>query len=423
MAGPLQDVKVIEFSQVVAGPVCGMLLADLGAEVIKVEPPYGDPWRGAPSRITDTESRGFIAVNRGKRGVRLDLTTDEGREIAHRLAAQADVVVINYRPDVPAKLGVDYKTLRSINPRVIYCEVSAYGSQGPESQSPGYDTLVQAMSGIMATEGMYEGGAPRPVTSTPPVDFSTGYSMAMAVSAALYRRERTGAGQKIECSLLANSLMLQGLNLTQADDHPSRMRQWVQDDLPRLRRAGFSYSEVNQMYQALRRNPGYRMYYRAYETADWAIAIGCLSEPLRKRFADLLGVHDIRFDGGHDPTAPESVEFAEDLMGRVEDIMRQRSTEEWVEALREARIPCAPVRFTEEMVDYDQALANGFILRQEHPVAGMVSQPGPVYTMSESRPEPTRPSPTSGQHTDEILRELGYTSEDIQRVRESGAAM
>ncbi|MCH7643111.1 MAG: CoA transferase [Chloroflexi bacterium] len=174
MSGPLEGVRVIEFSEIIAGPVGGMLLADFGADVIKVEPPWGDPWRGSPGPSGPNESRGFIAVNRGKRSIRVDLTKPAGKAVVNRLVEGADVVVLNHRPDVPAKLGIDYDSLSAINPRLIYCEVTAYGRKGPNRELPGYDVIVQGLSGMMTSEGHDDGGVPRTVTVSPVSDMATG---------------------------------------------------------------------------------------------------------------------------------------------------------------------------------------------------------------------------------------------------------
>lgn len=224
MAGPLDGIRVVEFSEIIAGPVSGMLLSDLGADVIKVEPPWGDPWRSSPTRVGPPEAketRGFIAVNRGKRSIRIDLTKSDGVKVVHRLVGQADVVITNHRPDVPAKLGIDYETLSGIKPDLVYCEITAFGRLGPESSKPGYDLIMQARTGLMATNGMIENGVPRVIRGSPPTDFATAYAVVQGVLAGLFHRERTGRGQKIETSLLANALAIQSLPLTYFPDAPS----------------------------------------------------------------------------------------------------------------------------------------------------------------------------------------------------------
>ena len=159
--GPLVGLTVLDTATMLAGPYAATLLGDLGADVIKVEPPWGDPWRTSPSRIGPPdarESRGFIAVNRGKRSIRIDLTKSDGVKVAHRLVAHADVVVTNHRPDVPAKLGIDYETLSEVKPDLVYCEITAFGRSGPERAKPGYDIILQARTGLMATNGMIDNG-------------------------------------------------------------------------------------------------------------------------------------------------------------------------------------------------------------------------------------------------------------------------
>ena len=281
MTGPLEGIKVVEFTEIIAGPVAGMLLSDLGAEVVKVEPPWGDPWRGHLP-VAQGESGAFIALNRGKRSIVVDLTRPGGRKAVHRLVGTADVVIMNHRPDVPTTLGIDYETLARLNPRLIYCEATAYGREGPDSVRPGYDLIVQATTGIAAAEGKMETGSPAPVTSSPYVDFSTGHSIVSGVCAALYYRQRTGKGQKIETSLLANALTLQAGPLTRIDSAPSKTQAWAEEDLPLLREAGVPFGELEGLYQERRVVKAFQLYYRTYQTADWVVAVGCLSDPLRK---------------------------------------------------------------------------------------------------------------------------------------------
>ena len=216
MAGPLEGVKVVEFTEIIAGPFAGMLLADMGAEVIKVEPPWGDPWRGTQP-FSATESRPFIAYNRGKRSITLDLTSGAAGEILARLIPQMDVAIVNYRPDVAAKLGVDYEALAALNPRLIYCENTAFGRQGPDAYRPGYDLILQAMSGIMTAESKVSNGAPVHVVSSPMVDTAAGICLAWCVCAALYHRERTGQGQKVETTLLGLALALLGMRFVEIE--------------------------------------------------------------------------------------------------------------------------------------------------------------------------------------------------------------
>ena len=193
MGGALEGVKVIEFSQIIAAPFCGMLLTDMGADVIKVEPPEGEPWR-LLTQFIPLESKTFISLNRGKRSLPLDITAAEGQRIVHQLIPETDVVIVNYRPDVPYRYKIDYETLAAINPRLVYCENTAFGRQGPDSYRPGYDIIIQAMSGLMAAENKVVGGVPQYVSSTAVADFATGIMMAWGITAAVLAREKSGRG-------------------------------------------------------------------------------------------------------------------------------------------------------------------------------------------------------------------------------------
>ncbi|MGH7623145.1 MAG: CaiB/BaiF CoA transferase family protein, partial [Gemmatimonadaceae bacterium] len=189
-SGPLAGVRVLEFSEIIAAPFGGTLLSDMGADIIKVEPPAGDPWRGFQP-LGLREGRGYISLNRGKRGMALDLNMPEAREIVQTLAKAMDVVIVNYRPDVSAKLGIDYATLSALNPRLIYCDNTAFGRKGPYAHRPGYDLIAQAVTGLMSVEGRQREGVPL-VNALPSADISTGVAIAWGICAALYARERTG---------------------------------------------------------------------------------------------------------------------------------------------------------------------------------------------------------------------------------------
>ncbi len=433
MTGPLQGIRVIEFSQIIAGPISGVLLSDLGADIVKVEPPWGDPWRGGSVPISDSESKGFIAVNRGKRSVCLDLTSDAGRSILHKLVSTADVVTVNNRADVLEALGIDYDTLKGVKPDIVYSEITAFGREGPFAGNPGYDLLMQGLTGVMASEGILDGyksgdislnvGVPRYLTAMPMVDYATGYSVVQSVCAALFHRERTGQGQKIETSLFANALTIQGLGLTQVENAPSPAFDFVQNELALLRESGLTYPEIDAIYRERRQRPfAAYIYYRSYQTADQVITLGCLSEPLRKKAADCLGIEDIRFRDDYDPTSEEAIEFAIDLSHRVQEIIRGKPAEEWLEIFQAAGVPAAPLLYVEEMIDHEQARATGMIIEQDHPVGGRVQAAGPLSRWSETPPEAVRRSPTRGEHTRELLAEAGYTEAEIDGFHDAGTA-
>ena len=424
MAGPLEGVRVIEFTEIIAGPVSGVMLSDLGADVIKIEPPWGDPWRDGGGPFAEHESRAFIAVNRGKRSIQLDLTKSDGRAAAHRLVENADIVVTNHRPDVPAKLGIDYDTLSSINPRIIYAEASAYGLKGPYAGGPGYDVLAQAFSGIIQSEGIMWRGVPRMIRTTPFVDFTTGYAIVQSVCAALYHREKSGRGQKIGTSLLANAMTTLSGHLARIPGNPTKPQQWYDEDLPMLQQADLSYNELNDLYNEARWFPSAMLiYYRPYRTEDGLIAVACLSDPLRKRMADCVGFDDRRFRPGYDLEAPEAVQFADDLLVRVEELIAEKTSEDWLRLFHGAGVPAMPVQFVEGLLDNEQAHANDLVIEQDHHAAGKMQLVGPNTNFSDTPLNAVLPSPALGQHTAEILAEVGYSPDEITALLESGAAL
>ncbi len=419
MPGPLAGIKVVEFSQIIAGPFAGMLLADMGADVIKIEPPHGEPWR-LNMQFIPLESRTFISLNRGKRSLPLDLTRPEATEVVDRLVADADVVIVNYRPDVSRKLRIDYERLSKINPRLIYCDNTAFGRRGPHSQRPGYDIIAQAITGLMASEGKIVDGVLQYIVSTPIADFATGLAMAWGICAALYVRERTGKGQKIETTLLASALGVQTSRFTWIEAIDAEPYRQFMADLERMRAEGRPFEEVYARYLEFRPRPPGNIYYRTYQTKDSVIAVGCLSDPLRKRLLQLLGLHDIRFDPGYDPQSPEAIEFGKELTRQAEAIFRQRTTAEWLRILDEAGIPAGPVRFTEELFEDEQVIANNLVVELEHSVIGRIKMVGPIINMSETPLEARSASPALGEHTDEVLSALGYSPAQVEELRKRG---
>ena len=420
MGGPLQDVKVVDFTEIIAGPLAGRLLSDMGADVIKIEPPWGEPWR-TQQRFTPTESRGFMEYNRGKRSLPLDLTKPEAQEIIGQLIRETDVVLVNFRPDVAVKLGVDYEKLSEINPRLVYCEVTAYGREGPDAHRPGYDMILQAMSGLMACETKIENGVPQQIWASPLIDTTAGFCLAWCVCGALYSRERTGTGQKVETSLLGASLALLGTRFLQVESLDRDTRVKALEDIQEKRSESAEYDDMLAASPASRRQRHHaNIYYRVYLTLDLPISVGCLSDPLRRRLLEVLGLTDDAMEPGYNPNTPKAMEYARSLEAEAEKIFRRKSSAEWLDTLERRGIPAGPVRFVEELFDDPQIKANGLVTEVEHKEEGAVKMIGPLAKFRGTPMEANTPSPALGQHSSEILKELGFSGEDIARWKEAG---
>lgn len=423
-SGPLAGVRVLDFSEIIAAPFSTMLLADMGADVIKLEPPEGEPWRHQASFMPD-ESRGFMSLNRGKRGIAVDLKTVEGQSIAHALARDADVAVLNYRPDVPARLGIDYATLSALNPRLIYAWNTAFGRRGPHAPRTGYDIVIQAMTGLMAGGGTTtDEGLPAPVGGTAVADFSTGLTLTWAICAALYARERTGLGQQVDTSMFGAVLSVLTSRIFTAEREDAAPRAALMEQVQAMRAEGRPYREVVETVTAAggravpaSANP----YYRVYQTADDFLAVACLSQRLRQKFAAVVGLDDPRLTGrSFEQRSEESRAIGRRLVQEAEAIFRTQTTAEWLARFGAAGIPAGPVRFAEELFDDEHVIANGLVVDLEHALAGPLRMVGPPVHMSGTPLRPQGASPVLGQHTDDVLRALGYDDTRIADLHARG---
>jgi CoA:oxalate CoA-transferase len=421
-SGPFVGIRILEFTQIIAGPLGCMLLADMGAEVIKVEPVAGEPWR-LQVQFIPLESKAFQSLNRGKQSLAMDLTQPQSREAIHRLVADIDVVVINYRPDVAARLGIDYETLKAIKPDLVYVDSTAFGRRGPLAQRPGYDIVIQSFAGLTAAGGRFdENGNPMLPGGGPTADNQTGYAIAWAVSAALFHRERTGRGQLVETSLLANALTVQYGTFMSLPAADTMVRGAMLEKLEAAEESGQSYRDfVEERREMMRRRGVGGVYYRCFNTKNGAIAVGCLSASLREKMRQALDFTDIRDKPDYDPLTPESQAFQRELTAKIEEMMASDNSERWIETLESAGVPVSSIEFVERLDQHEQVLANDYVIDLDHDITGPQTQVAPPIKMSDSPPQAQGAAPPLGRDNDAILASVGYSSDEITAMRDAGA--
>ena len=388
MTRALQDVRVLDVTQVMAGPFCAMLLCDMGADVIKVESPAGDSSRRmAGARGSDSAS--FNAVNRGKRGIVVDLKASGGADVLRRLASHADVFIENYRPGVLGRLGLDYDALRGVNPRLVYASISGYGQTGPAAHKGGFDLVAQGVSGLMSVTG--EPDRPPVKVGVPLTDLGAGLFAACGILAALHARERTGEGQCVDTSLVDAGV---ALSVWEATELFSRGA--VPGPLGSAHR-------MSAPYQAVR-------------CADGYITLGAANDRIFRRLAELLGhpewLTDARFDSDSG-----RVENREVLAELIEDVTSKRTREYWLERLEAHDIPCGPINDYREVMQDPQVRARQMVVETRHPTLGTLSTLGTPIKLSGTPLTPGRPAPLLGQHTDEVLAAAGYGEAEIAALR------
>lgn len=416
MSGPLQGIRILGFGSFVAGPWGGQLLADMGAEVIKVEPPTGDPWRQT-TPFAPNESRVFVPLNRGVKSICLDLKHDSARAALRKLIESADGIISNNRPDTSLKLGIDYPTVSKINPQLVYVDITAYGPNGPMADMPGFDLILQGYTGAVASEGkITKDGQPEVVWSSSYIDFSTGYAAANGIMAGIIGRGKTGKGQLVSTSLLANAIAMQTLRIADVEGVPAPARLWHSDVYPKLLEQGASYEEIQESYQMAVRPIVYHCYYRSYKTLNGGLTLGTLAIHARKRLLNIFGLEDPRItDPDYDASTPAAIERGERLVKEFESIFSGKTTEHWFKELRSHDIPCEPVRFVEEMNNDEQVLANKYVIELDHHTGHKIRTSGPILTFEDGMPEMVS-SPALGQHTSEVLSGLGYAASEIAEL-------
>jgi formyl-CoA transferase len=427
MAGPLAGVRILDCTEIIAAPYGAAMLSDLGAEVIKVEPVPGEPWR-LQAQFQPLESRSFMQLNRGKKGIAINLRDPRGQEAFHRLVPTADVMILNYRPDTPAKLGIDYETVSRINPGIVYVWNTAFGRKGPHAHRPGYDIISQAYSGIMTSWGSERGG--HPVTmATAIADFTSALVVCWAVTTGLYDREKRGRGQLIDTSLLGTAMVLQPGRFFSIESLDHDKIEGMKEGVQKAREEAESYADLKERVNQARMrggaaaadSPG-NIYYRTYACKDGYIAVGNLSAALRVKFQTAMGIEDPRYSGDPEiaPATERGREIGRKLVEVCEAKFLDHTVAEWMSYLDACGVPAGPVLFPEELWDDEQVKANGLIVEVEHETFGRVKMAGPPIAFSDTPTEVGPASPVLGRHTDEVLSEVGYSAAELSALRADG---
>ena len=391
MQQALSGLRVLDVTQVMAGPFCAMLLCDMGADVIKLEPPTGDAtrhWGGGKG--TDTPA--FNAVNRGKRSIVANLKTSQGVALARRLASQADILIENYRPGVMAGLGLDYPSLHAANPRLVYASISGYGQTGPDGPKGGFDLVAQGVSGIMSVTGQPDGAPAK--AGVPLTDLGAGLFAVAGILAALQARIHTGEGQHVDTSLVDSGIALsvwEAVEFFATNQSPRPLG---------------SAHRTSAPYQAIR-------------CADGHVTVGAANDRLFERLCRVLA-HPEWVDDAEFKTNAERVKHRDRLAQLIEQVTAEHPCGYWLKRLDAEGIPCGPINSYAEVFSDPQVLAREMVVETEHPTLGRIRTLGTPLKMSETPLTPGRPAPSLGANTDAILLEAGFSGEEIAQLRSTG---
>jgi formyl-CoA transferase len=389
--GPLSGVRVLDLTRVVAGPYCSMFLGDLGADVVKIEQPgAGDDTRGWGPPFAGGESAYYLCINRNKQSLTLDLKSQRAVELLRDLVKAADVIIENFRPGTMERLGLGEKELRELNPRLIYASLTGFGADGPMSDWPGYDLIVQAWGGLMSITGTPEG---EPVkVGVAIIDLVAGLMLGKAITAALFAREKIGVGQRIDTSLLeaeVASLINVGSNYLVGGKVPTRWGNAHPNIVP----------------------------YQNFQTADGYLVIGVASEVIWKRFCEAIGQRDLI----NDPRFADNskrVENRRELIAILSKTFLQRRNDAWFKLLTDAEVPCAPVQTIDQVFQAPQVLQRDMLIEVDHPTAGKVRMAGIPVKFSVTPASVRMPPPLLGEHNDAILRTwLGMSAASIDELK------
>ena len=396
MAGPLSGLRVLELAQIMAGPTCGVLLADLGADVIKVERvPDGDDTRRMNRPSVGGESAAFMAMNRNKRGIALNLKMPSAQQALKRMVKQADVLTENYRRGAMEKLGLGYAALKEVNPALIYCSISGYGRTGPYADKGGFDLVAQGMSGLMSITG--EPGRPPVKVGSPVCDINSGMLAALGIVSAYVHRLRTGEGQFVDTSLYEAGIQ---------QTYWQSAIYFATGEAPQPSGSAHVLSAP----------------YEAFRASDGWLTIGGANQANWERLARVLEapewIADPRFR-----TNADRMEHREALVALMGERLRRRTVAEWIAALEAESVPCGPIHSIAEMTEHPQALAREMIVKLEHPRAGTTRALGLPIKLSATPGKVVRPAPLLGEHTREVLNEFGFSGSEVEELLATGAAL
>ncbi len=391
MVKALEGIKVLDFSRALAGPYCTMMLADMGAEIIKVEMPgRGDDSRSYGPPFVEGESAYFMSVNRNKKSLTLNMKSEGSTEIIHRLIKQADVLVENFRPGVMERLGWGFQRVKEMNSKIIYCSISGFGQDGPYRMLPGFDQVMQGMGGIMSITG--EPGGPPIKVGVAIADISGGMFAAYGILAALYNREKRGRGQMIDVSLLDCQVAL-------------------------LTYQAGAYFATGDIPQPVGSGHPVIVPYQSFKAKDVYFNIAAGNDKLWKMLCEAIGLEKV-MDDPKFATNAKRVENREEIVKIISDLIITKNGEEWLKILTDAGVPCGPIYTMDKIFTDPQVLHRQMLKELDHPKIGKVKVTGVPIKLSDTPGEVGTAPPILGQHTQEILTELGFSDQDIKKFRQ-----